>query len=164
MRRLILAAIVLGLVSVRGPALCREIPAPGPSAQLPDAPLVPDLERVLRDYENAWRAGDASALSKLFAEDGFVLQSNHPPIRGRQAIESAYAATFDGQGGGRLRLRALAFNAEEKYGYIIGAYRYDGTKDIGKFTLTLYRLPGQPWQIFSDMDNQSSDSRRAALP
>lgn len=128
MGRLILAAIVLVLVSIRGPALGREIPASDPSSQLPDAHLVPELERVLRDYENAWRAGDASALSKLFAEDGFVLQGNHPPIRGRQAIESAYAATFDGQGGGRLRLRALAFNAEEKYGYIIGAYRYDAAQ------------------------------------
>ena len=164
MSRFILAAVVLGLASVGGPAQCLEIPASGPSAQLSDAPLAPDLERVLRDYEDAWRAGDASALSKLFAEDGFVLQSNHPPIRGRQAIESAYAATFAGQGGGHLQLRAFAFKAEDKYGYIIGAYRYDGAKDIGKFTLTLSRLPGQPWQIFSDMDNQSIGSRRAGLP
>lgn len=164
MNRLVPAAIVLGLALVSGPAPCRDVPAPGPSEQLPTAPLPPELERVLQDYEHAWRAGDASSLSKLFAEDGFVLQSNHPPIRGRQAIESAYAATFDGRGGGNLQLRALAFNAEGSYGYIIGAYRYGRAKDIGKFTLTLYRLPGQPWQIFSDMDNQSADSRRADLP
>ncbi|MEE7546281.1 nuclear transport factor 2 family protein [Xanthomonas sp. Kuri4-1] len=164
MSRLILTVVLLGLALAGGPAPCREVPASDSSAQLPDAPLPPELDRVLRDYEQAWRTGDASALSKLFAEDGFVLQNNQPPIRGRRAIASAYAATFNDQGGGHLQLRALAFDAEDESGYIIGAYRYGGARDAGKFTLTLRRLPGQPWQIFSDMDNSSTVSKRADLP
>ncbi|CAM0118048.1 hypothetical protein SMG44B_100052 [Stenotrophomonas maltophilia] len=37
-----------------------------------------------------------------------MLQSNQPPMRGRSAIEAAYA----GRGGGPLRLRALAYAVE----------------------------------------------------
>lgn len=116
--------------------------------------LPSDLARVLRGYERAWRAGDAAALAALFAEDGFVLQSNRPPVRGRAAIQAAYA----GQGGGPLRLRALAFAAEDTIAYIIGAYGYgDAPGDTGKFTLTLKRAnAGEPWRIASDMDNSNA--------
>ena len=153
MSRPFLAAVVVGLLLVARPVLAQESSA----ATQPPAPvsiaLPPDLDRVLRDYERAWGAGEAAALAALFAEDGFVLQSNRPPIRGRPAIQAAYA----GQGGAALRLRALAFSAEETTGYIIGAYRYDEVPgDMGKFTLTLRREPGGPWLIFSDMDNANA--------
>ncbi|ASR44963.1 DUF4440 domain-containing protein [Xanthomonas citri pv. mangiferaeindicae] len=120
--------------------------------------LPPELARVLRDYEQAWRAGDAVALAALFAEDGFVLQSNRPPVRGHAAIQAAYA----GQGGGPLRLRALAFAAEDTIAYIVGAYGYgDAPSDTGKFTLTLTREAGAPWRIASDMDNSNAPPQRA---
>jgi len=35
--------------------------------------LPPELTRVLIDYEAGWKAGDATALARLFTEDGFVL-------------------------------------------------------------------------------------------
>jgi uncharacterized protein (TIGR02246 family) len=120
--------------------------------------LPPALDRVLRDYERAWRAGDASALAALFAEDGFVLQGGRAPVRGRMAIRAAYA----GQGGAPLRLRALAAATADTVGYIIGTYGYgDSPGDQGKFTLTLRRAPDGAWLIFSDMDNQSQPPRRA---
>jgi uncharacterized protein (TIGR02246 family) len=124
-----------------------------PSAErLPSAELPPALDRVLRDYERAWGGGDAAALAVLFTEDGFVLQSNRPPIRGRAAIEALYR----GQAGGDLRLRALAFATADSVGYIIGAYGYgEAPADRGKFTLTLRRGPDQRWLIASDMDNGS---------
>ena len=122
-------------------------PAPIPTVTLP-----PELDRVLHDYERAWRAGDAAALSALFAEDGFVLQGGRPPVRGRDAIRTAYT----GQGGPGLRLRALAYSVADTVGYIIGAYGYGETPgDQGKFTLTLRRPRGGAWLIFSDMDNPS---------
>ena len=125
--------------------------APASLAQeLPSITLPPSLDRVLRNYEAAWRNGDAAALAALFAEDGFVLQSGRAPARGRAAIQTAYT----GQGGASLRLRALAAAFADTVGYIVGAYGY-GTKpgDQGKFTLTLRRRAGGPWLIFSDMDN-----------
>lgn len=153
MCRSILAIIALGLMSATGPLLGQDVADPAKPARLADAALPPDLDRVLRDYERAWRANDAAALASLFAEDGFVLQSNAPPVRGRPAIQAAYT----GQGGGSLRLRALAFATGDTNGYIIGAYAYgDASDDTGKFTLTLRRAPGRPWLIFSDMDNPNA--------
>jgi ketosteroid isomerase-like protein len=148
-----LAVAVLCLMSATGPSLAQDAPKPATPAEVPSVTLPPELDRVLRDYERAWRVGDAAALAALFAEDGFILQSNRPPVRGRKAIQAAY----EGGSGGPLRLRALAFHTEATTGYIVGAYGYgDGPGDTGKFTLTLRRTPGQPWLIFSDMDNQNA--------
>lgn len=153
-----LAVVFLGLMLVAKPTLAQDVPVPAATpADAPDVVLPPELDRVLRDYERAWRAGDAVALAALFAEDGFILQSNRPPVRGRKAIQAAY----EGGSGGPLRLRALAFFTEATTGYIVGAYGYgDGHGDTGKFTLTLRRTPGQPWLIFSDMDNQNAPPKR----
>ncbi|MGI9174910.1 MAG: YybH family protein, partial [Rhodothermales bacterium] len=42
--------------------------------------LPPELDRVLRDYEQGWRDRDADALAALFTPDGFVLRAGHPPV------------------------------------------------------------------------------------
>ena len=57
------------------------------TAEIPSVQLPPELARVLTDYEKAWTAKDAAALSKIFAEDGFVMSSDAPMVRGRAAIE-----------------------------------------------------------------------------
>ncbi|MCC7052954.1 MAG: DUF4440 domain-containing protein [Gemmatimonadaceae bacterium] len=118
--------------------------------------LPADLDRVLRDYESAWRRADPAALAALFTEDGFVLQDGHPPVRGRAAIAAAYA----GHGGNALRLRALAAAVSGTVGYIVGGYGYgDDTSDVGKFTLTLRRERDGVWRITSDMDNANRSPR-----
>ena len=150
MKRHIFAAVFLGIMSVAGPLSAHETSPSSTLTEEPSITLAPELDRVLRDFERAWRANDSAALAALFAEDGFVLQSDRLPARGRPAIQ----ATYKGQGGGELRLRAIAFAAGDTAGFIIGGYRYgNATRDVGKFTLTLRRTRGQPWQIFSDMDN-----------
>jgi ketosteroid isomerase-like protein len=122
-------------------------PAPLPSVELP-APLA----RVLTDYETAWQKKDAAELAALFTEDGFVLSSGVPPVRGRAQIEKHYT----GQGG-PLSLRGLAYATEGSTGYIIGGFaRKKGEPDIGKFTLTLRKGADGKWLIMSDMDNGNS--------
>lgn len=122
-------------------------PAPHASISLP-APLA----RVLTDYEVAWQNKDAAALAGLFAEDGFVLSSGVPPVRGRLEIQTHYAGK-----GGPLALRALAFATEGSVGYIIGGFsRQKGEPDTGKFTLTLRKGADGRWLIVSDMDNGNS--------
>jgi ketosteroid isomerase-like protein len=135
---LMLALTVLGQASAAG--------------QLPSVQLPPELARVLTDYERAWQQKDAAALAALFAENGFVLSSGVPPVRGRAAIQKHYSRQ-----GGPLSLRALAYAAEGSIGYIIGGFaREDGQPDIGKFTLTLRRASDGRWVIMSDMDNGNS--------
>ncbi len=156
MRRTRLAMIFCSALLLASPAIAHDAENAKPAQPLPDAALPAPLDRVLRNYEQAWRGGDARALAALFAEDGFVLQSNQPPVRGRTAIEAAYA----GQGGSPLRLRALAYAVEGNTGYIIGAYSYgNNVGDTGKFTLTLKREGNGPWMIFSDMDNGNAPPR-----
>lgn len=119
--------------------------------RLPSVVLPPEVGRVLRDYEKAWRSRDAAALAELFAEDGFVMASGRPPVRGREAIRAAYASA-----GGRLSLRALAFSTAGDIGYIIGAFgREEGSPDTGKFILALKRGAGGRWLIMADMDNSN---------
>lgn len=153
-------ALLVALSLFGATLAAQDIPA-ADTAPMPSVTLPPALDRVLRDYERAWGAGDAAALAALFAEDGFLLQGGRPPVRGRSAIRAAYA----GQGGGPLRLRALAYAVEGAVGFIIGAYGYADSPnapvmDMGKFTLTLRRGADGAWLIFSDMDNSSQRPRR----
>ncbi|MGH7537796.1 MAG: YybH family protein [Gemmatimonadales bacterium] len=125
--------------------------AQAPPTPLPSITPPPELDRVLRDYERAWKAGDAATLAMLFTEDGFVLSNGKAAARGRDAIRQAYQGA-----GGDLRLRALAYATQDSVGYIIGAYRYGGgpdAPDTGKFILALRRSSGGPWLIGADIDN-----------
>jgi len=120
-------------------------------AQEPTVELPRELDRVLTDYETAWAVRDAKALAALFAEDGFVLASGRPPVRGRSAIERYYQGH-----GGPLSLRAIAYATEGSVGYILGGYTSEkGRDDDGKFTLTLRKDASGKWWIFSDMDNSN---------
>ena len=146
------APAVLGAQSVGSPAQ-RDSGGPQP---LPSVALPPAIDRVLRDYEREWRAGNAAALAALFTADGFVMQNGKAPVRGRAAIQAAYS----GSAGGALRLRAFAFATADTVGYIVGGYGYgEGAGDIGKFTLTLRRDRGGRWLIASDMDNGNAPRR-----
>lgn len=120
-------------------------PAPLPAVELP-----PALDRVLRDYETAWRDRDADALAALFAEDGFVLSDRSPPVRGREAIRVAYA-----RAGGPLFLEALGYSTEGGTGWIVGAYGHEPGARSGKFVLALKRAGSGPWQIAADIDNSN---------
>ena len=127
----------------------REEPPSTDPAQ-PSITLPPELARVLTDYEASWRAGDAAALSKLFAEDGYVLPQGRGPVKGRAAIEKLYT-----RNGSPLSLRAIAYATEGNVGYILGGYSGEaGKPDEGKFTLTLRKENGR-WLIMSDMDNSN---------
>jgi len=125
---------------------------PPVTAGMPAVPLPPELDRVLRDYEQQWRAKNASGLAALFTPDGFVLPNNEPPARGTASIEKAYAGN-----GGPLTLAALAYAVDDTVGYIVGTYGgTDVTRHSGKYVLTLRRAPGGPWLIAADMDNGNS--------
>lgn len=140
----VVAVMVLAGLLAAGPARADEGTGAVPSVTLP-----PELARVLTDYETAWQAQDEAALAALFADDGFVLASGHPPVRGRAAIAAHYRDS-----GGPLALRALAFAVAGDIGHIIGGYaRTAGAPDVGKFTLTLRRDGDGRWLIMSDMDN-----------
>jgi len=115
---------------------------------LPSIALPPPVARVLTDYETAWRAKDAAALARLFADDRVVVPNACPPVKGRQRVQQCYAGS-----GGPLFLRAVAHATDGALGYIVGAYRdEDNGPDRGKFTLTVTKGADGRWLIVADMD------------
>lgn len=153
MRRAVYCLIVVLFAAL--PVLAQ--PAP-PKSGMPSVDLPAGLDRVLRDYEKAWRANDAAALAQLFTEDGFVLANGKPAVRGRPAIEAAYTGH-----GGPLVLRALSFSVDGAVGYIIGGYAVAAdADDIGKFVLALRKDKKGRWLIAADIDNTNSRPRPAA--
>ena len=140
----------LGALLIAAPPVVGQNPTPGQYVPLESITLPPDLDRVLRDYERAWKGGDSHALAALFTSDGFV-PSGDGWVHGTNQIIARYA-----NAGGDLRLRALAYAAADTVAYIIGAYGYGdepSVPDRGKFVLTLRRTPGHRWFIAADLDN-----------
>ena len=120
-----------------------------PPLDPPSVALPAELQRVLSDYERAWRETDGTALAGLFDENGFVMSPGSPPVRGRSAIREGHR-----RGGGPLALRAFAYATEGTVGYILGGFGAErGQPDRGKFTLTLRKGSDGRWLIVSDMDN-----------
>jgi ketosteroid isomerase-like protein len=115
----------------------------------PSISLPPAFERVLRDYEAAWRDGDGLRMAALFTEDGFAVQSGNPIRRGRAAIAAGLTKP-----GGTLQLRAYAYSSAGDVGYIVGGYRYPTTVGAGgRFVLALRSGPDGRWLIAADLDN-----------
>ena len=115
---------------------------------IPYITLPVELDRVLRDYERLWEAGDGDGLAELFAEDGFVLSNERRPARGRPAIRGRYDNPS-----GDLVLKALAYGTGGNVGYVVGLYAYGEAPDQGKFLLALRRDASGRWLIAADMDN-----------
>jgi ketosteroid isomerase-like protein len=125
---------------------------PGTNADSQSPPAItlpPALDRVLRDYEAAWRAGDGRQLAELFTDDGFAVQSGSPIRRGRAAIAGGLTKP-----GGTLQLTAYAYSTAGHVGYIVGGYRYPTTVGAGgRFVLALRSGPEGRWLIAADLDN-----------
>lgn len=135
-------AVSVAMLAAAQPPSAGDVPA---AVTLP-----PAFDRVLRDYETAWRDGDAARMASLFTDDGFAVQSGSPMRRGRPAI----AANRQGPGGA-LQLTAFAYAADGKVGYIVGGYRYPESKGPGgRFVLALRQGDDGRWLIAADLDNQ----------
>ena len=139
---LLLSTVVIGAPAAAGGQ------AQQPPAQLPSITLPPELDRVLREYEVAWRSGDAPALAQLFADRRVVMTNSGRAVMGRDAVRQMYSG-----GSGPLTLRAMAYAVDDTVAHIIGAYRVrPGEEDSGTFVLALVRPPGGKWLITADMD------------
>lgn len=143
---------VVVLLAIGLPALGQPEQLAGPGTDsLSKITLPPELDRILRDYEEGWRNEDEVALAALFAPEGFILRPGHPPVRGRANIEQAYENS-----GGPLFLHAFDYAVADSVGYIIGGYGHSrGGPDNGKYVLTLRLMDDGRWYITADMDNHN---------
>ncbi|MGQ0539380.1 MAG: YybH family protein [Gemmatimonadaceae bacterium] len=143
MRTFVLAVAIVLAVPAAACGQANTDTAPLPSVTLPAA-----LDRVLRDYERAWRASDANGLAELFADGRVVMTNSGQAVRGRAAVRQMYSS-----GGGPLLLRAMSYAVDDTVAHIIGGYALrPGERDAGTFVLALVRSPGGKWLISADMD------------
>ena len=147
-------ALTIVIAGVRAGAQTAQAP---PDTSMPPAiSLPPAFERVLRDYEAAWRDGDGARLAALFTEDGFAVQSGSPIRRGRAAIAGGLTRP-----GGTLQLAAYAYSSSGNVGYIVGGYRYPTTVGAGgRFVLALQSRDDGRWLIAADLDNSGPPPAR----
>jgi len=147
-------ALTVVIAVAQAGAQTRQAP---PDTQTPSAiSLPPAFDRVLRDYEAAWRDGDGPRLAALFTEDGFAVQSGSPLRRGRAAIAGGLSKP-----GGTLQLTAYAYASSGNVGYIVGGYRYPTTVGAGgRFVLALRGGPDGRWLIAADLDNSGPPPAR----
>lgn len=134
-----------------------QTPQVPPDTQTPPGiSLPPAFDRVLRDYEAAWRDGDGPRLATLFTEDGFAVQSGSPIRRGRAEIAGGLTKP-----GGTLQLTAFDYASSGNVGYIVGGYRYPTTVgEGGRFVLALRTGPDGRWLIAADLDNSGPPPAR----
>lgn len=145
------AGFVVALtVVITGAQASTQTPQAPPDTPMPAVvSLPPAFDRVLRDYEAAWRDGDGPRLAALFTADGFAMQSSSPIRRGHAAIAAGLTKP-----GGTLQLTAFAYSSSGNVGYIVGGYRYPTTVGAsGRFVLALQNGPDGRWLIAADLDN-----------
>lgn len=147
-------SVLLGVLVLAAPGgVIAQAPVP------PPVTLPPELDRVLRDYEQAWRTGDGASLASLFTDDGVAVQSGSDVARGHEAI-----ARHIGGPGGQLQLSAFAYSTAGTIGYIVGSYRYPGAPGPGgRFVLALRRGEGGRWLIAADLDNSGPRPQEAPV-
>jgi ketosteroid isomerase-like protein len=153
-----LAGFVVALtVVITGAQFGAQTAQVSPDTQMPAViSLPPAFDRVLRDYETAWRDGDGARLAALFTEGGFAVQSGSPIRRGRAAISAGLTKP-----GGTLQLTAYAYSSSGNVGYIVGGYRYPVTVGAGgRFVLALRSDPDDRWLIAADLDNSGPPPAR----
>ncbi len=146
--RAAMVAAMLAAFAMEGEAQATVVRTP---PNMPGVELPAELDRVLRDYESAWKSRNASALAELFTPEGFVLSNGKPPIKGQASIAAGFV-----DAGGDLRLRGLGYSIGDSVAYIVGAYGWGATEevpDVGKFVMTLRKNSTGRWLIAADIDN-----------
>ena len=104
-----------------------------------------DVERLLREYEAAWRTGDAHALANLFTEDGYVLPPNGPQVEGRVSIEAHFQDVE-----GVITLEPDRVAIDDEVGSVGGRVR-SGANSVETFSFVLRRDAEGRWRIVSHL-------------
>jgi uncharacterized protein (TIGR02246 family) len=141
-RPFLMVTLLVGLVL--GPAVAR-----AQTTKTPD----PAVVKVSDDYTKATLAGDVKAIAALYTDDAMELPPNHPPIKGRAAIEAYYTAEF---AAAKLTAFTLTHWESAVHGdaaFDVGAYKQTikpgegaAMNQTGKYTVILKKVGGA-WKV-----------------
>ncbi len=150
-----LCSIVLLLVLV---ALGRADIGAQPAAPDPAVVAIADA------YTKATSAGDAKAVAALYTEDAIELPPNHPPVKGRMAIQEYYVSQFAGAKVSGFTLTHWESAVHGDAAFDVGAYKQTitptqgtGMSDTGKYTVILKKVGGA-WKVAYAIYNSDQPS------
>jgi uncharacterized protein (TIGR02246 family) len=140
------------------------------------APKAPDTaadETALKADPVAWfdayNAGDAEAIAKLYADDGVLMPPGAPAVMGRAAIQDFIAGDIEkSKAGGltQMNYTSTGVGVSGDVGWLSGTFSVTDTSgatvDNGKF-LSVYRRVAGDWQLIRDTWN-SDRAPAAAAP
>ena len=136
-------------------ALVLALPLPA-LAQGGEANLRAEIEKMDRAWEKAYNAGDAAAVTALYASDARVMPPGAEAITGTSAIRKLFDA--DVSQGAKIALKMVDVVGFGDYALETGTLvvtSHDGKHlDHGSFT-TLHRKVGGGWKIQQDIWNSS---------
>jgi uncharacterized protein (TIGR02246 family) len=122
----------------------------------------PNAEAAIRAgteaWSAAWNAGDAAALTALYAEDAVVMAQGAEPASGSAAIRKHYEAALAATPGAQNMSKTLEVMAAEDWAVEIGSFvanAADGSHlDHGRYTAVWKKVDGT-WKLYRDMWNSS---------
>jgi uncharacterized protein (TIGR02246 family) len=125
------------------------------------------IAEVAKVFALAFKANDAKAISSLFAEDGEITDENGSLMRGRSAIENAYALLFAERPGSSIEikpdgLRFLATDVALEEGRTIVTPGPGGVPSVRHYSV-LYGRKGTQWQyvmVREELDKQITNHER----
>jgi uncharacterized protein (TIGR02246 family) len=123
--------------------------------------LTAAADEMRNAYTEAFRAGDASALAALYAEDGMRLGPNEPMVKGRAAIEEAFSKLFAMPATAELTLEGVERGGSGNLAYEIGTYKVtvqpeggaQPMEDEGKYVVLMERADDGTWKMLAQIWN-----------
>ena len=115
----------------------------------------PAVVAVADAYAKAALAGDAKAIAAMYTEDAMELPPNHPPVKGRAAIQAYYEAEFAGAKVSTFTLTHWESAVHGEAAFDVGGYTQTvtpaqagaaGMNDTGKYTVILKKV-GSAWKV-----------------
>jgi len=113
----------------------------------------PAVVAIAAAYAKATSAGDAKAVAALYTEDAIELPPNHPPVKGRMAIQEYYVAQFAAAKVSGFTLTHWESAVHGDAAFDVGAYKQTITptkgtamSDTGKYTVILKKVGGA-WKV-----------------
>ena len=124
-------------------------------AQVPDE-VSAAIAETNAAFKAAWNAGDAVAITKVYAEDAVVMPPGGEPMQGRIAIHAGFAEALSY--GTKMDFETVEVLVEGDLAVEIGKFvetNVNGShKDHGHYMSVLRKLEGR-WLIVRDMWNSS---------
>jgi uncharacterized protein (TIGR02246 family) len=119
------------------------------------------IDATRKAYVQAWRAGNAAAVTVLYDDEGMVLYPNTPAVRGKAEILAYFQGFFGEYVQTEFELESDEIEVVGPWAFDRGSYRWKGTpreggdalEDQGKYLVILRRQAHGSWGVYRDMDN-----------